>query len=72
MVVSKAEATTAGEPSAVSPQQTAEHSPGVLAKPPYYKRFSKQLWTLLYHKQGMLAFLSLSICQLMHKSLLTK
>ena len=59
MVVSKAEATMAGESSAVSPQQTDEQPPGVLAKPPYYKRFFKQLWTLLYHKQGMLAFLGL-------------
>ena len=57
MVISKAAATMAGEPSAVSPQQTDELPPGVLAKPPYYKRFFKQLWTLLYHKQGMLAFL---------------
>ncbi|KAL0019978.1 hypothetical protein WJX79_005180 [Trebouxia sp. C0005] len=46
----------AGQPSAVSPQQTAEHPPGVLAKPAYYKRFFKQLWTLLYHKQARVAF----------------
>ncbi len=72
MVVSEAEATMAGDLSAVSPQQIAERPPGVLAKAPYYKRFFKQLWTLLYHKQGMLAFLGLSAQQLMHKSLLTE
>lgn len=64
MVVSAAEATMAGQPSAVSPQQTAEHPPGVLAKPAYYKRFFKQLWTLLYHKQGMLAFLGFQLSSL--------
>ena len=56
MVVSKAEATMAGESSAVSPQQTDEQPPGVLAKPPYYKRFFKQLWTLCTTSKACLHF----------------
>ena len=46
MVVSEAQAPTADL------QQAPGGAPGVLVKPPYYKRFFKQLWTLLYHKQG--------------------
>ena len=53
MVVSEAEAAMAAGHSAVSSQRRAERSPGVLVKPAYYRRFFKQLWTLLYHKQGV-------------------
>ena len=49
MVVSAAEASPADLQPAVGAPRGA---PGVLVKPPYYKRFFKQLWTLLYHKQG--------------------
>ena len=54
MVVSEAEAALAGAiaPAAVTPQIAAGKPRQVLVKPPYYKRFFKQLWTLLYHKQG--------------------
>lgn len=58
MVLSEAEAVNAGELTAVSPQQAKERSAGVLIKPPYFKRFFKQLWTLLYHKQGTSAMLT--------------
>ena len=52
MVVSEAEAATVGGHAAEHPVQAADKRAGVLVKPPYYKRFFKQLWTLLYHKQG--------------------
>ena len=52
MVVSEAEAATVGGLAAEHPVQASDKRAGVLVKPPYYKRFFKQLWTLLYHKQG--------------------
>ena len=46
MVVSEAQAPTNDL------QAAPRKAPGVVSKPPYCKRFFKQLWTLLYHKQG--------------------
>ena len=65
MVVSTTEAALAG--GVVAVPQAGGKPAGVLVKPPYYKRFFKQLWTLLYHKQGRHSILWLDIMHIVQR-----